>query len=102
MRLQRIDAVETKLNAASMICMHSQPQPATNSRVVSVELDRIAIRRREQDSVLALDERQRHIDLLVNYPWTMFSLLSAPLIIVGGLRPVMSRETAALQKHDRE
>src|SRR3569832_2526684 len=102
MRLQRIDAVETKLNAARMICMHSQPQPAPNSRVVSVELDRIAIRRRVQDSVLALDERQRHKDLLVNYPWTTLPRHSAPLIIVGGLRPVMSRETAPHQKHDRE
>src|SRR3569833_951287 len=98
MGLQRIDAVETKLNAARMICMHSQPQPAPNSRVVSVELDRIALRRRVQDSVLALDERQRHKDLLVNYPWTKLPRHSAPLIIVGGLRPVMRRETTPHQK----
>src|SRR3569832_217746 len=102
MGLQRIDAVETKLNAARMICMHSQPQPAPNYRVVSVELDRIAIRRRVQDSVLALDERQRHKDLLDNYPWTKLPRHSAPLIIVGGLRPEMRRETAPHQKHDRE
>src|SRR3569833_1694130 len=102
MGLQRIDAVETKLNAARMICMHSQPQPAPNSRVVSVELDRIAIRRRVQDSVLALDERQRHKDLLVNYPWTTLPRPSAPLIIVGDQRPGKRRESAPHHMLDRE
>src|SRR3569832_2858237 len=102
MGLQRIDAVETKMNAARMISMHSPPQPAPKSRVVSEELDRIAIRRRVQDSVMAHDERQRHKDLLVNYPWTTLPRHSAPLIFVGGLRPGMRRETAPDQKHDRE